>query len=150
MSDSIDEAVTETQETPAAEVAKPDVPPEAAEQVPEPGPDDAPSQPEPEEAEPDDAASDEPTPSAARQTTVLILGTGASCRELALAFERLGVAVVAADRGDDADELTALIDRERPHYVVTESGAVAADALIAVAEQGDTEVLPTPRGIRLS
>ncbi|MEX3771383.1 formate-dependent phosphoribosylglycinamide formyltransferase, partial [Mycolicibacterium fortuitum] len=41
-------------------------------------------------------------------------------------------------------------EREKPRYVVAESGVIAADALIAVAERGDIEVLPTPRSIRLS
>ncbi|MBZ1507654.1 hypothetical protein J6K59_10590, partial [Leuconostoc mesenteroides] len=87
-------------------------------------------------------------------------------RELALAFQRLGGVVVAADRYyapahgvadrsavikmNDAEELAALIEREKPRYVVAESGVIAADALIAVAERGDIEVLPTPRSIRLS
>ncbi|WP_018602382.1 formate-dependent phosphoribosylglycinamide formyltransferase [Mycobacterium sp. 155] len=144
MSDSIDAALEEAEseqetsavreavEQPEPEVVDPDTPP-AAETTAE-------AEPEPQE----------PAPPVARRPTVLMLGAGESGRELALAFERLGVAVVAVDRGDDTEELTALIKRERPHYVVTESGAVAADALIAVAETGDSEVLPTPRGIRLS
>lgn len=144
MSDSIDaaleeaesvqetSAVPEAAEQPEPDVVEPDIPP-AAETTAE-------AEPEPQE----------PAPPAARQPTVLMLGAGESGRELALAFERLGVAVVAVDRGDDTEELTALIKQERPHYVVTESGAVAADALIAVAESGASEVLPTPRGIRLS
>ncbi|GAT02739.1 formate-dependent phosphoribosylglycinamide formyltransferase [Mycolicibacterium fortuitum] len=98
--------------------------------------------------------------------TVLLLGSGELSRELALAFQRLGGVVVAADRYyapahgvadrsavikmNDAEELAALIEREKPRYVVAESGVIAADALIAVAERGDIEVLPTPRSIRLS
>jgi phosphoribosylglycinamide formyltransferase 2 len=50
----------------------------------------------------------------------------------------------------DADALTALIDREQPRYLVADAGAVATDALIAVAERGDVEVFPTPRSARLS
>jgi phosphoribosylglycinamide formyltransferase 2 len=163
MSDSIDAALEEAGEkTEEAESAQESSAPEAVEPAtpPEAEPTDA----EPTDAEPDDAPAGpstviaprvrepEPLPEepAPRRTTALMLGAGESSRELALAFERLGVAVVAADRGDDTEELAALIERERPHYVVTESGAVAADALIAVAEQGDTEVLPTPRSIRLS
>jgi phosphoribosylglycinamide formyltransferase 2 len=157
MSDSIDAAPEKTEdaekaqvpsppqeavEPPEPEVVEPDTPPEA--QTAEAERDTAPSEPEPE------PQPDESTPPAPRRTTVLILGAGESSRELALVFERLGVAVVAVDRGDDAEKFSALIERERPHYVVTEPGAVAADALIAVAEQGDTEVLPTPRSIRLS
>lgn len=99
-------------------------------------------------------------------TTVLLLGGGELSRELALAFQRLGNVVVAADRYyapthgvadrsavikmNDAEELAALIEREKPRYVVAESGVIAADALLAVAEHGDVEVLPSPRSIRLS
>ena len=98
--------------------------------------------------------------------TVLLLGAGELSRELTLAFQRLGSVVLAADRYygpahrvadrsvvitmTDAEELAALIEREKPRYVVAESGVIAADALIGVAERGDIEVLPTPRGIRLS
>ncbi|WP_166908580.1 formate-dependent phosphoribosylglycinamide formyltransferase [Mycobacterium sp. DL440] len=113
----------------------------------------------------DDAeeGADKPTDPAA---TVLLLGSGELSRELALAFQRLGGVVVAADRYyapahgvaersavikmNDAEELTALIEREKPRYVVAESGVIAADALVAVAERGGIEVLPAPRSIRLS
>jgi phosphoribosylglycinamide formyltransferase 2 len=100
------------------------------------------------------------------RATVMLLGAGELSRELALAFQRLGGAVVAVDRYyapahgvadrsavikmNDAEELSALIAREKPQYVVAESGVIAADALIAVAERGDSEVVPTPRSIRLS
>lgn len=100
------------------------------------------------------------------RVTVMLLGAGELSRELALAFQRLGASVVAVDRYyapahrvadssavikmNDAEELAALIGREKPDYVVAESGVIAADALIAVAERGDTEVLPTPRAIRFS
>lgn len=110
-----------------------------------------------------EAGAGKPTDPAA---TVLLLGSGDLSRELALAFQRLGVVVVAADRYyapahsvadrsavikmNDAEELAALIEREKPRYVVAESGVIAADALVAVAERGDIEVLPAPRSIRLS
>lgn len=99
--------------------------------------------------------------------TVMLLGSGELSRELALAFQRLGAVVIAVDRYadapahavadrsvvikmNDAEALTALIDRENPRYVVAESGVIAADALIAVAERGTVEVVPTPRSTRLS
>ncbi len=115
-------------------------------------------------------APDEPTgtdnPPADTGPTVMLLGSGELSRELTLAFQRLGAAVIAVDRYadapahgvadrsavvrmNDAEALTALIERERPHYVVAESGLIAADALIAVAERGGTEVFPTPRSTRL-
>lgn len=113
----------------------------------------------------DEEPAADPEPADPRET-VLLLGSGELSRELALAFQRLGTVVVAVDRYhapahrvadrsavikmNDAEELAALIEREQPKYVVSESGVIAADALIAVAESGDSEVLPTPRAIRLS
>jgi phosphoribosylglycinamide formyltransferase 2 len=112
----------------------------------------------------DDATIDSDEPS---QPTVMLLGSGELSRELALAFQRLGAAVIAVDRYadapahgvadrtavvkmNDADALTALIEKEQPRYVVSEANVIAADALIAVAERGDMEVFPTPRSTRLS
>ncbi len=99
--------------------------------------------------------------------SVMLLGAGERSRELTLAFQRLGAAVIAVDRYadapahtvadrtavvrmTDAEALTALIDEEKPAYVVVDSSAVATDALIALAERGDVEVFPTPRSTRLS
>jgi phosphoribosylglycinamide formyltransferase 2 len=97
----------------------------------------------------------------------MLLGSGEFSRELAIAFQRLGAEVIAVERYadapahgvadqalvvnmTDADELRAAISRLRPHFVVTASDAVAADALIAVAESGAAEVFPTPRCARLT
>ncbi len=104
---------------------------------------------------------------AASASTVMLLGSGELSRELALAFQRLGAEVIAVDRYadapahgvadraavvkmNDAEALTALIQKENPRYVVAEAGGIAADALIAVAERGNIEVFPTPRSTRLS
>jgi phosphoribosylglycinamide formyltransferase 2 len=112
----------------------------------------------------EESAAYEPAPP---NSTVLLLGAGELSRELALAFQRLGADVIAADRYagapayrvadraavvklNDADALTALIEKEKPRYVVAEANMIAADALIAVAERGDVEVFPTPRSTRLS
>ncbi|MDV3135895.1 formate-dependent phosphoribosylglycinamide formyltransferase [Mycobacterium sp. 29Ha] len=109
----------------------------------------------------------EPSPEPAPQTTVMLLGSGELSRELTLAFQRLGATVIAVDRYadapahgvadrsavvklNDADAVTAVIEKEQPRYVVAEATLVAADALIAVAERGDIEVFPTPRSTRLS
>jgi phosphoribosylglycinamide formyltransferase 2 len=110
------------------------------------------------------ATTDPPAPVG---STVMLLGSGELSRELALAFQRLGADVIAVDRYadapahgvadrcavvkmNDAEALTALIDKEKPRYVVAEANLIAADALIAVAERGDIEVFPTPRSTRLS
>lgn len=111
------------------------------------------------------AVADDPA-EPAENNTVLLLGSGELSRDLVLAFQRLGTVVVAvdsyadapahraADRSavvemNDAEALTALIERENPRYVVAESGVIAADALIAVAERGAIDVVPTPRSTRL-
>jgi phosphoribosylglycinamide formyltransferase 2 len=100
-------------------------------------------------------------------TSVMLLGSGELSRELTLAFQRLGADVIAVDRYadapahgvadrsavvkmNDAEALTAVIEKEHPRYVVAEANLIAADALIAVAERGDIEVFPTPRSTRLS
>ncbi|MBV9091611.1 MAG: formate-dependent phosphoribosylglycinamide formyltransferase [Mycobacteriaceae bacterium] len=105
--------------------------------------------------------------------TVMLLGAGELSRELVTAFQRLGAVVIAVDRNadapahavadrsrvvnmTDADELTALIEREQPDLVVAEAPDAAAgpvianDALAAVAERGLTDVVPTARSSRLS
>ncbi len=96
---------------------------------------------------------------------VMLLGSGETSRELALAFQRLGASVVAVDRYADApahrvadravvvkmndrEALTAVIDKEQPDFVVVESGVVATDVLAALAEP--IEVFPTPDATRLS
>ena len=106
-------------------------------------------------------------PPAQAGTTVMLLGSGELSRELTLAFQRLGAEVIAVDRYadapahgvadrsavvkmNDAEALTAVIEKEHPRYVVAEANLIAADALIAVAERGDVEVFPTPRSTRLS
>ena len=115
------------------------------------------------EAEPDTP----PSSSVAGPTTVMLLGSGELSRELALAFQRLGAVVIAVDRYadapahavadrscvvkmNDAEALSALIEKENPHVVVAESGVIAADALDALAERRHVEVFPTVRSIRLS
>jgi phosphoribosylglycinamide formyltransferase 2 len=110
---------------------------------------------------------DDDTRAAAPSRAVMLLGAGELSRELALAFQRLGAEVIAVDRYadapahsvadrsvvvrmNDAEALTALIEKESPRYVVAEASVIAADALIAVAERGAVEVFPTPRSTRLS
>jgi phosphoribosylglycinamide formyltransferase 2 len=103
----------------------------------------------------------------------MMLGAGELSRELVTAFQRLGAVVIAVDRHADApahgvadrsavikmtdpDELTALIEREQPDYVVTEAidpgsePVIDNDALVAVGERGVTDVVPTARSTRLT
>lgn len=109
----------------------------------------------------------QPAPAPADRTKVMLLGSGEFSRELAIAFQRLGAEVIAVERYADApahgvadqslvvnmtdsDELTAVIGRLRPNFLVTASDVVAADALTAAAETGFTEVFPTARCARLT
>src|SRR6201990_350489 len=108
----------------------------------------------------EDATGPEPvvadTPQPPEGSAVMLLGSGELSRELALAFQRLGAEVIAVDRYadapahgvadraavvkmNDAEELTALIEKENPRFVVAEAGVMAAQALIAVAEGGTLE-----------
>jgi phosphoribosylglycinamide formyltransferase 2 len=103
----------------------------------------------------------------AHRPTVMLLGSGEFSRELAIALQRLGAHVIAAERYADApahgvadqalvidmtdpDELSAAIQRAQPNFVVTATDVVATDALIAVAEAGTAEVVPTPRCARIT
>lgn len=81
--------------------------------------------------------------------TVLLLGAGDAGQELALAFERLGAAVVRVQACEDADAMAALLDEHRPDYVVAVSSDISASVLIAAAERDSVEVFPTPRATRL-
>jgi phosphoribosylglycinamide formyltransferase 2 len=119
------------------------------------------------ESVPESAADPTPeVPPADGRTAVMLLGSGGLSRELTLAFQRLGAAVVAVDRYadapahraadrsgvvkmNDAEALTAMIDKVNPRYVVAESGVIAVDALVAAAERGH-EVYPTPRSARMT
>jgi phosphoribosylglycinamide formyltransferase 2 len=95
----------------------------------------------------------------------MLLGSDEFSRELSTALRRLGAHVIVAAQQPDAnvpadesllidltdpDELGAAIRRAQPQFVVTATDVVAADALIAVAEAGTAEVLPTPRCARLT
>ncbi|BBU24645.1 formate-dependent phosphoribosylglycinamide formyltransferase [Mycobacterium xenopi] len=98
---------------------------------------------------------------------VMLLGAGELSRELVIVFQRFGAEVIAvehyadapahrvADQSlvvkiTDADELSAVIGRVQPNFVVALTDAVAADALAAAGETGFTEVVPGARGVRLS
>lgn len=102
-----------------------------------------------------------------RRTRVMLLGSGEAGRELVVAFQRLGVEVIAVDRDaeaplhgiadrsvtvkmTDADELAATIAWLQPQFVVTATDLVAADALTTASETGAAEVVPSPKSARLT
>ncbi|MGH9061566.1 MAG: NAD-dependent epimerase/dehydratase family protein, partial [Acidimicrobiales bacterium] len=119
--------------------------------------------------QPGDEAGTEPFPDgpAPHRTRVMLLGSDELGRELVLAFQRIGAEVIAVERYanapahgvadqalvvkmTDADELSAVIERLRPNYVVTATDVVAGDALTAAGDAGFTEVVPTARSARLT
>ncbi|MFP5021377.1 formate-dependent phosphoribosylglycinamide formyltransferase [Pseudonocardia phyllosphaerae] len=106
------------------------------------------------------------TPLGPDPTRVLLLGSGELGKEVAIAFQRLGVEVVAVDRYphapahqvahrwhaiDMTDHVTlaTLVEQEAPDLVVPEIEAIATDALLGI-EAGGTTVVPTARATKLT
>jgi len=97
----------------------------------------------------------------------MLLGSGELGKEVAIAAQRLGVEVIAVDRYanapahqvahrahvidmTDAGALRALIEKERPQFVVPEIEAIATEALAAIESQGLATVVPTARAVQLT
>lgn len=106
------------------------------------------------------------TPLSPSATRVLLCGSGELGKEVAIELQRLGVEVVAVDRYADApamqvahrshvidmldgEALRAVIERERPHYVVPEIEAIATATLVELEAEGFT-VVPTARAAQLT
>lgn len=107
------------------------------------------------------------TPESPTATRVLLLGSGELGKEVAIAFQRLGVEVHAADRYSgapahhvanaahtldmtDPAAVRALIERVRPDFVVPEIEALATEELQRLDDEGVTCVVPTARAARLT
>ncbi|WP_285186868.1 formate-dependent phosphoribosylglycinamide formyltransferase [Rhodococcus sp. MEB041] len=107
------------------------------------------------------------TPLSPSATKVILLGSGELGKEVIIAFQRLGVEVIAVDRYADApghqvahrahtvdmsdpDALLAVIESEAPHFVVPEIEAIATEALSVVEDRGVTTVVPTARATQLT
>ena len=97
----------------------------------------------------------------------MLLGAGELGKEVIIAFQRLGVEVIAVDRYDNApghqvahhaftidmsdpEQLLALIDAQQPDFVVPEIEAIATDALAEIEKRGRTVVIPTARATQLT
>jgi phosphoribosylglycinamide formyltransferase 2 len=106
------------------------------------------------------------TPLSPTATRVMLLGSGELGKEVAIAFQRLGVEVVAVDRYPGAPahqvahrwhaidmtdpvSLSTLIEQEAPDLVIPEIEAIATGALADVEARGTT-VVPTARATRLT
>lgn len=99
-------------------------------------------------------------------TRVLLLGSGELGKEVAIECQRLGVEVIAVDRYADAPAmhvahrshvinmldgaaLRAVIELERPDYIVPEIEAIATDMLQTLEQEGH-RVVPCAQATRLT
>jgi phosphoribosylglycinamide formyltransferase 2 len=106
------------------------------------------------------------TPLSPTATRVLLCGGGELGKEVVIELQRLGVEVIVADRYDnapamqvahrshtlsmlDGDALRAVIEREKPDYIVPEIEAIATDTLAALESEG-YNVIPTARAAQLT
>jgi phosphoribosylglycinamide formyltransferase 2 len=106
------------------------------------------------------------TPLSPTATRVLLCGGGELGKEVVIELQRLGVEVIVADRYDnapamqvahrshtlsmlDGEALRAVIEQEKPHFIVPEIEAIATDTLVELEAEGYT-VIPTARAARLT
>jgi phosphoribosylglycinamide formyltransferase 2 len=106
------------------------------------------------------------TPLSSTATRVLLCGGGELGKEVVIELQRLGVEVIVVDRYDnapamqvahrshaismlDGDALRAVIEQEKPDYIVPEIEAIATDTLVDLESEGYT-VIPTARAARLT
>ena len=107
------------------------------------------------------------TPLSPHATKVMLLGSGELGKEVLIALQRLGVETVAVDRYagapgqqvahhartitmSDPAQLRALIEAERPAWVVPEIEAIATPMLEELEAAGVVRVIPTARAARLT
>ena len=106
------------------------------------------------------------TPLSPTATRVLFCGGGELGKEVVIELQRLGVEVIVVDRYAnapamqvahrshtlsmlDGEALRAVIEQEKPHYIVPEIEAIATDTLVELETEGYT-VIPTARAARLT
>ena len=106
------------------------------------------------------------TPLSPSATRVLLCGSGELGKEVVIELQRLGCEVIAVDRYPnapamqvahrshvismlDGDALRAVIEAEKPHYIVPEIEAIATDTLVQLEREGYT-VVPTARAAQLT
>ena len=106
------------------------------------------------------------TPLSPTATRVLLCGGGELGKEVVIELQRFGVEVIVADRYDnapamqvahrshtlsmlDGDALRAMIEHEKPDYIVPEIEAIATDTLAELEAKG-YPVIPTARAAQLT
>lgn len=99
-------------------------------------------------------------------TRVMLLGSGELGKEVAIECQRLGIEVIAVDRYADAPAmhvahrsyvinmldgmvLKALVEQEKPDFIVPEIEAIATDTLIELEQTGQ-HVVPCARATKLT
>ncbi len=107
------------------------------------------------------------TPLSQTATKVMLLGSGELGKEVIIAFQRLGVEVIAVDRYahapghhlahryhvidmTDAAALRTVVEMERPHVIVPEIEAIATDELARIEDAGLATVITTARAAQLT
>ncbi|RLT94513.1 formate-dependent phosphoribosylglycinamide formyltransferase [Ketobacter sp.] len=106
------------------------------------------------------------TPLSDSATRVLMCGCGELGKEVVIELQRLGCEVIAVDRYPNAPAmqvahrshvismldgaaLRAVIEQEKPHYIVPEIEAIATATLVELEQEGFT-VVPTARAAQLT
>lgn len=106
------------------------------------------------------------TPLSPSATRVLLCGSGELGKEVVIELQRLGVEVIAVDRYANAPAmqvahrshvismldgaaLRAVIELEKPHYIVPEIEAIATATLVELENEGYT-VIPSARAAQLT
>ena len=107
------------------------------------------------------------TPLSPAAVKVMLLGSGELGKEVVLELQRLGVETIAVDRYadapahqvahrahvidmTDAKALRALVEKERPHFLVPEIEALATDELVRIEADGLCTVIPTARAAHIT
>ena len=107
------------------------------------------------------------TPLSPSATKVMLLGSGELGKEVIIALQRLGVETIAVDRYADAPgqqlahrshvinmadgaALRALVEQEKPDYIVPEIEAIATDMLVEIERDRLATVIPTARATQLT
>ena len=106
------------------------------------------------------------TPLTTSALKVMMLGSGELGKEVVIELQRFGCEVIAVDRYANAPamqvahcahvidmldgaQLRALVEREKPSYIVPEIEAIATDTLIELEKEGYI-VIPTARAAKLT
>ncbi|KUJ74036.1 phosphoribosylglycinamide formyltransferase [Thiomicrospira sp. XS5] len=106
------------------------------------------------------------TPFSPTATKILLCGSGELGKEVAIEAQRLGLEVIALDRYEnapamqvadrhytlsmlDGDALRAIIEKEKPDYIVPEIEAIATDTLAELEAEG-YNVVPTAKATQLT